>query len=448
MTDLYERFSTSSVRSEARSPVAKDRDRLIHCSAFRRLQGKSQIVGVEAGDFFRTRLTHSLECAQVGRALATNLLSGGEWEAVVEKPDDFPDLVEAACLAHDLGHPPFGHNGEQALRERMEDRDGTLFEGNAQSFRIVTFLEPKVYEPSRAGSEARWLGLDLTRATLRAVIKYPNLETQAMRADVHPKFGVYDDPVDREYWDWVWDGETPAKTIAAEVMDVADEIAYAAHDFEDGVWAGMIPLHGLLNRNPHVVSLLEGKVKTQDSRGLFGGGEFDAALSDLLDPSRVPYLTDVGFDRTRHARAALKNFTAELLGELITAVTPGGTFVSPFGDVARRIALLKGMAWQWMIERTDIETRQYGQRRLVARIFDGYWERPEMLPRREEWDDVAKHSSPSRVSWFSRRNPRERWPEKARVIRDHVAGMTDGYALQVYDQMYRGRVERDLRLAY
>src|SRR5438270_8786827 len=113
MSGLYERFlirASPSPVAPDRSDVAKDRDRLIHSSAFRRLQGKSQIVGVEVGDFFRTRITHSLECAQIGRSIATNVAHTDDWAAVVERPEDLPDLVEAACLAHDLGHPPFGHN--------------------------------------------------------------------------------------------------------------------------------------------------------------------------------------------------------------------------------------------------------------------------------------------------------------------------------------------------
>src|SRR2546423_8492710 len=117
MSELYERFlkTKADPTTDPRSAVAKDRDRLVHSSAFRRLQGKSQIVGVEVGDFFRTRITHSLECAQIGRAIATLVALTEDVAGVVPDANDLADVVEAACLAHDLGHPPFGHNGEVAL---------------------------------------------------------------------------------------------------------------------------------------------------------------------------------------------------------------------------------------------------------------------------------------------------------------------------------------------
>jgi dGTPase len=370
-------------------------------------------------------------------------------QGVVEDPADLPDLVEAACLAHDLGHPPFGHNGEVALRSRMELYGDALFEGNAQSFRMVTYLEPKLFGPTRTGSpdEDRWVGLDLTRATLRALMKYPKVETGGMRGERSPKFGAYHNTQDVEYFDWVWDGESPARTLAARIMDVADDIAYAVHDFEDGAWAGMIPLYDLLQGNEHLSGLLEAKTKAQDEDDLFASGEFTSTLSSLLAANELEYVRTVPFDRTRRARAALKNFTARLIGELIADVTQGGRFVEPQGDVARRIAVLKAMAWQWMIERTDHETTQFGQRRLVERIFEGYWDKPEMLPRREEWDSAVRSSRP-RFALSYRRRPRRVWPEKARMICDHIAGMTDGYARDVYDQMYRGTQRRELRLTY
>jgi dGTPase len=446
MTDLYERFLVKAKPDRTRDPrsaVAKDRDRLVHSSALRRLQGKSQIVGVEVGDFFRTRITHSLECAQIGRAIATNVVSDDDWESVVEQPQDLPDLVEAACLAHDLGHPPFGHNGELALREKMKALEGSLFEGNPQSFRIATLTEPKFYGRTRTGGdERRWVGLDLSRTTLRALMKYPEIESESMLGEEHPKFGAYTEPSDTEYYRWIWGSPDPqTKTLAASIMDTADDIAYAVHDFEDGVWAGMIPLYELLVGNEHVRGLLEAKVLERDRDGLFQAGEFAKSLDDLLGSPDLEYLRIVGYDRTREARAELKNFTARVIGELIDAVSGTGKFTKPSGDVARRIEVLKGMAWQWMIQRSDIETYQYGQRRLVERIFDGYWDRPDMLPRREEWDALRKDA---KANGDLDDDP----PGKARLICDHIAGMTDGYARQVYDQMYRATQQRDLRLTY
>lgn len=187
-----------------RSPPTKDRDRLVHSSALRRLQGKSQIFGAGMTDFFRNRLTHSLECAQIGRAIAVRTAKSDSSE-VVEHDAEFPDLVEAACLAHDLGHPPFGHNGELALRAKMIEHNDTLFEGNAQSFRIVSFVEPKDFGPTADGD--RWVGLNLCRSTLRAMMKYPWHETEEMRRRVEDdplrseKFGCYAALEDREYFE-------------------------------------------------------------------------------------------------------------------------------------------------------------------------------------------------------------------------------------------------------
>jgi predicted deoxyguanosinetriphosphate triphosphohydrolase len=430
---LYERFSVPAISKapaahDPRSPVAKDRDRIIHSSAFRRLQGKSQIVGVEVGDFFRTRITHTIECAQIGRGIAT-AVAANEWHGVVERAEDFPDVVEAACLAHDLGHAPFGHNGEQVLSAMMRKHNSSLFEGNAQSFRIVTQLESKANAPTKADpSKERWLGLDLTRATLRALMKYTELESRSMLKVEHATFGCYDDKADREYYEWVWEGaKNPPRTVAAAIMDTADDIAYAVHDFEDGVWAGMIPLQALLNEHDYSVRLLTEKVRQRDRKELFTESDLTSTFAALfIDEEVAPkleYLRTIGYDRTREARAELKNYTAWLIGELMGAVTAGGSFVEPVGDVARRIAMLKAFAWQWMIERTDIETIQFGPKRLVQRIFEGYCERPEMLPRREEWQVIkSKSTKRQRRGWV-------RWPEKIRHICDHIAGMTDGYAM-------------------
>jgi dGTPase len=384
-----------------------------------------------------------LECAQIGRAIAANVAQGEDWQSVVEQPEDLADLVEAACLAHDLGHPPFGHNGELALRGRMQTHASGLFEGNPQSFRVVTQIEPKFYgRTAGGGDDPRWVGLDLTRTTLRALMKYPEMESAAMRDAEYPKFGAYDEESDREYYEWVWGSCDPqGRTLAAEIMDAADDIAYAVHDFEDGVWAGMVPLYELLVQNEHMLDLLETKVLERDRDNIFGAGEFSDSLTQLFESADLDYLRTVGYDRTREARAALKNFTAHLIGDLISAVSESGKFVKPAGDVARRVAVLKGMAWEWMIQRTDIETYQFGQRRLVDRIFEGYWDKPEMLPRREEWKALCEEAE---ASGLEDAHP----PGKARMICDHIAGMTDGYARQVYDQMYRATQRRDLRLTY
>ena len=217
--------------ADQRGPFIRDRARVLHSSALRRLAAKTQVVEVGAGDFPRTRLTHSLECAQIGRELGAEL--GCD-----------PDLVDAACLAHDLGHPPFGHNGEMALAELAASCGG--FEGNAQSLRLLTRLEAKV-----SGA-----GLNLTRATLDATIKYPWAAPRnppQLASDAAPvKFGYYAD--DAVAFSWIREGAPDGQLcLEAQVMDWADDVAYSVHDLEDGLHAGHITLAALRGRAERAV---------------------------------------------------------------------------------------------------------------------------------------------------------------------------------------------------
>lgn len=293
-----ERWARESAKRRDRTAFERDRARVLHSAALRRLAAKTQVASPGADSAadtvqsLRTRLTHSLECAQVGRELGKSL--GCD-----------PDLVEAACLSHDIGHPPFGHNGEAALDVVARPCGG--FEGNAQSLRVLTRLEPKSFAPDGPPLYGRSVGLNLTRAALDAAMKYPWSQAEA----VNGKFGIYAD--DTDVADWVRDGVEPGRTcFEAQVMDWSDDVAYSVHDLEDALVAGHIDFARLADpAERRLVAVTAAKLYCPDADLAELEERFGALLAEPYWPDR--------YDGTPRSLAALKNLTSTLIGRFCLA---------------------------------------------------------------------------------------------------------------------------------
>ncbi|GGO53052.1 deoxyguanosinetriphosphate triphosphohydrolase-like protein [Streptomyces daqingensis] len=381
MSDI-ERWAPEPDKRPGRTAFQRDRARVLHSAALRRLAGKTQVVApgssAQAWDASpRTRLTHSLECAQVGRELGAAL--GCD-----------PDLVETACLAHDLGHPPFGHNGERVLSEIAEPCGG--FEGNAQSLRLLARLEPKRFLEAGPGSESDpgsspqpvSVGLNLTRAALDAATKYPWTRGGHPTDSASPKFGVY--PDDLPVFQWFREG-APAerKCFEAQVMDWSDDVAYSVHDVEDGLHAGHLDPNMLLAEpeRREVFAVAATRYAPDADHG-----ELAEALDRLLEQEWWPH----GYDGSAVAQARLKDATSQLIGRFCLAAEGATRTAYGSGRLTRyaaelvvpravrlECAVLKAVADCYVLQRPDLERLRADQRvvlnelatALIARAPDG-----------------------------------------------------------------------------
>ena len=402
-----------------RTPFERDRARLVHSAALRRLAAKTQVVDPRTDDFVRNRLTHTLEVAQVARDLAKVLGCDA-------------DVVETAALAHDIGHPPFGHNGERALDEVAASCGG--FEGNAQTLRILTRLEAKSLAP-----DGRSVGLNLTRATLDASTKYPWCRADAPTPpglDADPeflptvrKFGVYDD--DLEVFRWMREPAEPGhRCVEAQVMDLADDVAYSVHDLEDGIVAGRIEVSWL--RDPGRRREVWQTVREWYLPDVVDE-ELDAALSGL---HAMPSWPEGSFDGSRGAQAALKDLTSDLIGMFCTSVQHATRDKYGLGPLTRyaaalvvpretalAIAVLKGVAALYVMRAADRVTLMVDQREVLGELVSAL---VEAGPRELEpafRDDHAKAGSDA---------------ARMRVVVDQVASLTDASAVQWHERLVRG----------
>lgn len=389
-----DRFLSEPAKRLGRTEFARDRARIIHSFALRRLAAKTQVAVPWLADFPRTRLSHSLECAQVGRELG--------WALGAD-----PDLMEGACLAHDIGHPPFGHNGEDALNAVSEGCGG--FEGNAQSFRLLVRLEAKTVDES-----GRSVGLNLTRASLDAATKYPWPRAVNLR-----KFGVYDD--DQEVFDWVRIGAPAGRqSMEAQIMDWSDDVAYSVHDLEDALVTGHVKLEHL----------------SDDLEELFAVAH-NTYMGDMTEPEAQEALASLqalscwpkNYDGSHRHLARLKDLASQLVGRF--ALTAESATRDKYGDGALtrynanlvvpraqriEVAILKSIATFYVINAAASQERYADQQVVIKELVEMVMAQAPFSLDSFFLDDWSRASSDS---------------QKLRVVIDQVASLTDpgAYAL-------------------
>ncbi len=421
-----------SRQQDHRSPFQRDRARILHSAAFRRLQAKTQVMGVGQSDFYRTRLTHSLEASQIGSGITAQLRAKYPQQCQQLLPQD-DSLIEAICLAHDIGHPPFGHGGEVALNYMMHNFGG--FEGNGQTFRIVTNLEPYTEH----------FGMNLSRRTLLGLLKYPQIIDrlakhqipaapvnfrQLKASDWHPPKGLYADDI--EMLEWVLmplsdndkaqfqqlqakendHQKTKFKSFDCSIMELADDIAYGIHDLEDAIVTAMVAKDSFV---AFVIEPLQ-------------------MVDDAWLQTAVATLADKLFSRQHHLQ---KEAIGSLVNYLITSIelvdlnkTVGTDFVEPLlrfnaalpVKVAAVLTIFKQFVYRFVIKQTDIQRMEYKGQQIVMELFEAFNSDPQrLLPdaTSQRWLYACENSQ----------NPQ-------RIIADYLSGMTDEYATKVYNSLF------------
>ncbi|WP_223069728.1 deoxyguanosinetriphosphate triphosphohydrolase family protein [Paenibacillus caui] len=437
-----------------RATFERDYSRLIHSPTFRRLQGKSQVFGAGTGDYYRTRLTHSLEVAQIAREAARSLLRA--YPAVATERAGHPGLiidpevVECAAISHDFGHPPFGHKGEEVLEGILEKliedkikqalngrkvspaeaartreairRKYEHFEGNAHNFRLMMFLE------KRENID----GLNLSDAVLLGTNKYPYPGTEN-------KKGLY-----QHEWQYIsfirdrWAIPEGKKTLEAQLMDLCDDIAYSAHDLEDGIKAGKIEVHEHFLKDSHIQRLIVEKIMTLDD--FFWDGwtpekvqvKVEEVLSSFLKiwNSKMPTCNH-DYSRTRRE---VKAYWVSLFVGSLGVIADGNwqkvTFVKEGyedEDMLRTVSVLKSFAWVTMIRDLRVQRLQKRSAWVIKRLWDAFVD-PETSKSIIPGDWLRRFDADQRKA-----NPIWTWEH---MIIDYIAGMTDAYAEKIYNELY------------
>ena len=396
-----ERFLDEPAKRPGRTEFMRDRARVIHSAALRRLAAKTQVAVPWENDFQRTRLSHSLECAQIGRELGESL--GAD-----------PDLQDTACLSHDLGHPPFGHNGEEALAAIAEDFGG--FEGNAQSFRLLVRLEAKTVD-----SNGKSIGLNLTRASLDGATKYPWPRSENTR-----KFGVYDDDI--AVFNWMRK-EAPAgkKCIEAQIMDWSDDCAYSVHDLEDAIFAGQVSVKTFEKDFADLYTVM-----TRDYKSDATEQEALDAHKRLSELSAWPHY----YDGSHRSLARLKDSTSQLIGRFVLAAEVetrrihGNENLSRYGanlEIPREqkveVDFLKSIAGHYLINAAHSQERYAKQQVIIRELVEMLLKYPHELDSffKKPWDEASDDLA------------------KMRVVIDQVAALTDPGAYALHARLIANR---------
>ncbi|MDI9817572.1 MULTISPECIES: anti-phage deoxyguanosine triphosphatase [unclassified Legionella] len=411
-----------------RDPYERDRTRVIHCPAFRRLQRKTQILGTDEGDFHRTRLTHSLEVASIGRSIVRNLAMNQQ-QGILPGLLPSDDLISVICLLHDIGHPPFGHGGEVALNYMMRHHGG--FEGNGQTLRLLTKVE----------NSYGMHGLDLTRRSLLGILKYP-VNRNKVIATALPEAPVllnktirvndwlppkaYFDTEQAEV-DWLMvpfidqdkalfqslikppqarqHGKSAYHSFDCSIMNIADDIAYGVHDLEDAIHLRLISrekldneaFHNLLSETPLV------KNKDQLLNFLFSQElhERKQAIGEMVNY----FITATQIVITH------ENFANQLLKHNITL----------FPEAAILLDYLKNIIYQHVIDSQEARTFEYGGQTVILRLFEAISSNPGSLL--DTKNRQLFHQAENEITAF-------------RVICDYIANMTDEYAYRMHERLF------------
>ena len=399
-------------RSDERSEFERDRSRIIHSGAFRRLQGKTQVFTVGEGDFFRTRLTHSLEVAQIGKGLALRL--GAD-----------TDLVEAVSLAHDIGHPPFGHAGEEALKELMQQYGG--FEANAQNLRIFTLLEAKDNE---------YKGLNLTRAVIDGQMKYKKAFPDDKRKFIYHEHLDLMDWGSREAREAAGVTKIECKSFECQIMDWADEVAYAVHDLEDSIHAGFIGSRILYQDLPEI----EGAISEVSQKFEAKEQEVEKLYQDLrqfLYNKNPDFQMSAPASSHRERKANRKQLTSLLIQKYIQAAQRVERTPAVTNPVSRRYLYSIEVPWEHRVEVALIN-------KIISRVVI---QSPQVSAFEEKGKNIVRclflklmeNDNVHRLlpdDWREYLNDDDSECNRARVVADYVSGMTDGYAQKTYARLF------------